>query len=145
MIRGRLLLVSVNDDFLDGVAEWVAQGAHVEITGRAHSGSEAIESIEAHGPDVVLMDVTLPDASGFDVARRIKMRDGSPFVVLLSFHDSHAARLEAWAAGADGFVAKAETTTRLMPLVLELLGRRAVGSERTVRTSRQVSPADLEE
>jgi DNA-binding NarL/FixJ family response regulator len=139
-----LLLVGVNDDFLDGLVEWVALGADVEIAGRAHSGSEAIERIDAHRPDVVLMDVTLPDASGFDVARRIKTRETSPFVVLLSFHDSHAARLEAWAAGADGFIAKSETTTRLMTLVLELLKKTdGFQRDRTVHSSRPESTTDL--
>ena len=118
-----------------------------EVLERAVHDAEIPLVASNPAPGVVLMDVTLPDASGFDVARRIKTREASPFVVLLSFHDSHAARLEAWAAGADGFVAKSETTTRLMPLVLELLGRKKVGSERdrTVPTTRQVASADLEE
>jgi two-component system response regulator (stage 0 sporulation protein A) len=140
-----VLLVDDNDDFLDGVVDWVAHDAQIEIVGRAHSGSEALGRIEELRPDMVLMDVMLPDMSGFEVARRIKSRDSAPLVVLLSFHDNHAARLEAWTAGADGFVAKSETTTRLMPLVGDLLRQRRPGHEKqdSILPSKNVPPKDL--
>jgi DNA-binding NarL/FixJ family response regulator len=119
--RARVLLVGGNEVFLDGVAAWVAPAARLEVVGRAHTGSEALECVETLRADVVLMDVTLPDMSGFETTRRIKARPGAPLVVLLSFHDSQATRLEAWAAGADGFVPKPDTADSLLPLVAKLL------------------------
>jgi DNA-binding NarL/FixJ family response regulator len=107
--------------------DWVALDAQYEVVGRAHSGSEALDQVEALRADLVLMDVILPDTSGFEVARRIKEQKDAPLVVLLSFHDSQAFRLEAWAAGADGFVSQSETTSVLIPLVGDLLRRRANG------------------
>lgn len=129
MNRARVLLVDDNDDFLDGIVDWLARFEHFEIVGRAHSGRAALERIEALGPDLVLMDVTLPDLTGFEVARELSSRADRPLIVLLSFHDTQAARLEAWASGADGFVTKSETTTRLMPLVGDLLRERGSGSQ----------------
>jgi DNA-binding NarL/FixJ family response regulator len=120
-------LVAVNDVFLDGVVEWVADDPRIEVVGRAHTGAQALESVGSLRAEMVLVDVTLPDMSGFEVARRIKSRPGAPLVVMLSFHDSHAARLEAWAAGADGFVAKSETADCLKPLVGDLLRQRHEG------------------
>ena len=127
MSRARTLLVAVNDDFLDSVIAWVADDSRIEIVGRAHSGSQALESVESLRAELVLVDVALPDISGFEVARRIKSRPGAPVLVMLSFHDSRAARLEAWAAGADGFVPQSETADRLIPLVRDLLLQRKVG------------------
>jgi len=143
--RARTLLVGGNDAFLDGVDDWVAREARFEVVGRAHSGSEALERIESLHADVVVMDVTLPDISGFEVARRIKAHADAPLVILLSFHDSQAARLEAWTAGADGFVAKSEITECLTPLVVELLGRRndGVQEQGSVIPFKRVPPADL--
>ena len=115
---------------LDGIVDWVANDAHFEIVGRVHSGSAAIDRIEALRAELVLVNVSLPDMSGFDVARRIKTRPSCPLVVLLSFHDSQAARLEGWAAGADGFVAQSEITERLTSLVAELLRNRGADSEK---------------
>jgi len=145
--RARTFLVGGNDAFLDGVVEWVARDAQFEVVGRAHSGSRALERIEALHAELVVMDVTLPDMSGFEVARRIKARDPAPLVVLLSFHDSKAARLEAWAAGADGFVAKSEITECLTPLVGDLLRQRdsVVGVEGSVISFTRVPPTEISE
>jgi len=146
--RTRVLLVDDNDDFLDGVVDWVAHDAHFEIVGRAHSGAEALEKVEAIRPDLVLMDVTLPDMTGFEVARRIKKSgEDRPLLVLLSFHDNQAARFESWVSGADGFVLKSETTTRLIPLIGDLLRQRDVRVSKRVSNipSKRVPPADLSE
>lgn len=147
MSRARTLLVGGNDVFLDGVVDWVAQDARFEIVGRAHTASQALVRIEVLGVELVLVDETLPDMNGFEIARRIKERAGAPLVVLLSFHDSHAARLEAWAAGADGFVGKSEITESLTPLVGELLRRRDVGLQErgSVSLTKPESPKEVSE
>ena len=124
--RVRVLLVEGNDDFLDGLTDWLAQNRQLEIVGRAHSGPEAIDLAERLGPDLVLMDVTIPDVSGFDAARKIKLPPDAPVVILMAFHDSHAARIAASAAGADGFVAKSEITERLMPVLRGLIDLDAI-------------------
>jgi two-component system response regulator RegX3 len=127
MSRARTLLVAGNDTFLDGVAAWMADDSRIDVVGRVHSGSEVPARIDALGVDLVLMDVSLPDLSGFEVARTIKSRPSAPLVVLLSFYDSRVARLEAWAAGADGFVPTSDTAECLMPLLDDLLRPRSVG------------------
>lgn len=144
MRRARTLLVGGNDVFLDGVDDWVAEDAQLEIVGRAHSGARALEQIEELQAELVLVDVSLPDMSGFDVARRMKARPDAPLVVLLSFYDTEAARLEAWAAGADGFVPQLETTSRLKPLVGELFHRRdvTVREPKSVSSTKPVRPGD---
>ena len=88
MRRARILLVAANDFFLDGVVDCVAGDARIEVVGRACSGAQALERVESLEAEVVLVDVTLPDMSGFDVARRIKSRPDAPMVIMSSFHDS---------------------------------------------------------
>ena len=127
MSRARTLLVAGNDTFLDGVVAWMADDPRIDVVGRAHSGADVPERVEALQVDLVLMDVSLPDVSGFEVARRIKSRPSAPLVVLLSFYDSRVARLEAWAAGADGFCPTSETAESLRPLVGDLLREKNVG------------------
>jgi DNA-binding NarL/FixJ family response regulator len=143
--RARTLLVGGNDVFLDGVVEWIVSDARLEVVGRAHSAAQALEQIEALKADLVLMDVTLPDMNGFEVTRRITAGTEAPLVILLSFHDSQVARLEAWAAGADGFVAKSEITECLAPLVGDLLRQRdvGVGEKGSVIPIKRVPPTDL--
>lgn len=116
-----MLLVDENDDFLDGLASWLAATPGIEVIGKAHSGLEALERVERLTPDLVLMDVALPDLSGFEVTRRIKELRRAPAVLLMTFHGSRAAGVAAVAAGADGCVSKADVTDRLLPAVEELL------------------------
>jgi CheY-like chemotaxis protein len=122
--RVRVLLVDENDDFLDGLAEWLAGDARLQLAGKAHSGRAALEQVERLEPDLVLMDAAIPDMNGFEVTRQIKSRPKAPLIVLLTFYESTAARLEAWAAGANGFVCKAEIAGKLMPVVQELIRQR---------------------
>ena len=94
MRRARVLLVDRSDEFLDGVEDWIAHPARLEIAGRAHTGEDALEKARSLEPEVVLIDVSLPRIDGFEVARRLKAQPGAPLVVLLSTRDTHAARLE---------------------------------------------------
>ena len=145
MSRARTLLVGSNDDFLDGVVDWMAEDVNFQVVGRAHSGTHAMDQLDVLRADLVLVDVILPDMSGFEVARRMKAREDAPLVVLLSFYDTQAARLEAWASGADGFVPQPETTTRLKPLVGALFRQRAINAGERVSLTRPVGPEDVVE
>ena len=121
----RVLLVDDNNDFLDGVSAWLTRDPAFELAGVARSGGEALTQVERLGPDVVLMDVAMPDVNGFEATRRIKSNPGAPIVILLTFHDSETARLEAMAAGADGFVPKTKVTEDLMRVIRSLLPQAA--------------------
>lgn len=126
-MRGaRTLLVAANDFFLDGVADWVAGDSRIEIVGRAHSGAQALERVQSLDVDLVLVDVLLPDTTGYEVARCLKARADAPLVVISSFDESRASRNAARAAGADAFLPKSETAAGLLPLVGELLHQREV-------------------
>lgn len=124
MSRIRVLLVDENDDFLDGVTDLLAGDARLELAGKAHSGREALEQVERLAPDLVLMDAAIPDLNGFEVTRQIRSRPDAPLTILLTFYESTAARLEAWAAGASGFVCKAEIAQKLMPVLQGLIRQR---------------------
>jgi DNA-binding NarL/FixJ family response regulator len=122
--RIRVLLVDDNDDFLDGLTAWLAGDPRLELAGKAHSGRAAIDKVERLRPDLVLMDAAIPDMNGFEATRTVKSRPGAPQIVLLTFHESKAFRVEAWAAGADGFVSKADIANNLMPVVRDLVDKR---------------------
>jgi DNA-binding NarL/FixJ family response regulator len=79
-----------------------------EIVGEAGDGHSALAQMEALGPDLILLDVQLPDIDGFEVATRITQLDPGPAVVLVSSHDSGDFGSLVGACGARGFVAKAD-------------------------------------
>jgi DNA-binding NarL/FixJ family response regulator len=129
----RVLLVDDNHDFLEGVSAWLARDPAFELAGVARSGGEALTQIGRLDPDVVLMDVAMPDINGFEASRRIKSEPDAPLVILLTFHESETARAEALAAGADGFVPKTRVTEDVMRVIRNLLSQAAGRKQEKVR------------
>ena len=79
----------------------------------AASGSEALVSASTHNPDVVLLDLGLPDGDGVDVTRRLRAWSGAPIVVI-SARDQEADKVAALDAGADDYLTKPFGTGELM-------------------------------
>jgi DNA-binding NarL/FixJ family response regulator len=81
-----------------------------EVVGEAEDGESAIEASARLHPDVVLLDVQLPDIDGFEVARRLTSNGGGPSVVLVSSRDGCDYGSLIVGSGASGFVPKNELT-----------------------------------
>ena len=78
------------------------------VVGEAGDGAEALAAAGELAPELVLLDVALPDLDGFEVARRLTADGGGPVVVLTSSRDWSEQAGLVTASGARGFVAKAE-------------------------------------
>ena len=78
----------------------------LEVVAEAGDGKEALEAVRELGPDVVVLDVTMPEMSGLDVARTLREEGSSARVLILSMHDDPEYVLQAVRAGADGYVLK---------------------------------------
>ena len=78
----------------------------LRIVGEANTGGQALELVEKLKPDVVIMDITLPDVSGIDATRRIKKSFPSVAVVALTIHEDQQYFFEMLQAGASGYVPK---------------------------------------
>ena len=143
----RVLLVDDNDEFLEGVTAWLMDGDLFDLVGKAHSGTTALEKVKRLAPELVLMDVAVSDMNGFETTRQIRMLPNSPAVILLTFHESQTARLEAWAAGAEGLIDKARVTEQLLSLIRHLFADRMpdrIGTKKDIRLPRhQGPPRDL--
>ena len=77
------------------------------LVGEAKDGNEALALVTEFAPDVVILDIELPDKDGYMVARSLKALPNAPLVLFLSVHDDLYAKQQAAAAGGDGFVEKA--------------------------------------
>jgi two-component system response regulator EvgA len=81
------------------------------VVGEAQDGREALALVDELGPEIVLLDVQLPDLSGFEVAEQLRQRNGAaPSVVLVSSRDAADYGGLIAACGARGFVPKGELT-----------------------------------
>lgn len=112
-----VLLVDDSPAFLTLVALFLAIDPQIVIVGSARSGREALVQVTHLQPDLVLMDVHMPDMDGLEATRRIKAQSGAPRIVVCTLMTSSEYRAAAETAGADGFLDKAAFTTLLLPLI----------------------------
>jgi DNA-binding NarL/FixJ family response regulator len=78
----------------------------IEVIGEAADGREALEQARALEPDVILMDIRMPELDGLEATRRLGGADGAPRVLMLTTFDLDEYVYEAMKAGASGFLLK---------------------------------------
>jgi two-component system response regulator NreC len=76
----------------------------IEIVGEASSGQNAINLVQQLSPDVVVMDLQMPDMNGIEATRRIKSRYPDCYVLALTIHEDQQYFFQMLAAGASGYV-----------------------------------------
>ena len=101
-----ILLVDDHPLFLDGVRAAVTGAEDVEIVGEATDARGAVTAAAELAPDVVLLDVGLPDGSGIDVAREILAAQPGVRVLMMTMSDEDETVVSAMRAGARGYVVK---------------------------------------
>ena len=106
MARIRLLLVDDHEVVRSGLRMLLENQADLKILGEADTGKQALEMVETLNPDVVIMDITLPDISGIEATRRIKESHPDVAVVALTIHEDQQYFFEMLQAGASGYVPK---------------------------------------
>src|SRR5262249_7059824 len=125
--RARLLLVDQNDLLIEMISACLDRAQGIEIAGSAKTGAEAIALVERLRPDVVLLNLTLPDMSGLTALRKMKLQEEPPIVIVMTFHCSNAARAAIRDLGADDCIIKSEVARTLSPMVERLIGQRRIG------------------
>lgn len=123
MRKLRILLVDDHPGFINAAVRHLRKLDWIEITGMAGNGIEAITQCEALRPDVVLMDLAMPEMGGLQATRLIKAQDDAPFIVIASHFDDVEHREHTLRAGADAFVSKLAYIHDVMPILERVAGR----------------------
>jgi DNA-binding NarL/FixJ family response regulator len=89
-----------------------------DVIGEAGDGAGAVETIERLDPDVVLLDVLLPDIDGFEVARRVMEGSSRPAIVLTSTREASDYGTKVSQAGVRGFISKGDLSRERLEIVL---------------------------
>jgi DNA-binding NarL/FixJ family response regulator len=116
-VSAKVLIVDDHAGFRRGAREMLEAGGYVVI-GEADTLQSARAVLRSSPADVVLLDIRLPDGSGFELAAELAGRPGSPIVVLTSSRDAHDYGDRLVTCGAKGFIPK----HRLTPETLRSLG-----------------------
>lgn len=102
----RLLLVDDHEMVRTGLRMLLERQADLIIVGEASTASQALQLVEETQPDVIIMDITLPDENGIRATRRVKEKYPDVAVVALTIHEDEQYFFEMLQAGASGYVPK---------------------------------------
>jgi DNA-binding NarL/FixJ family response regulator len=102
----RVLCVDDHPVVRDGIAAIINLQPDMVLAGAAATGGEALERFFELRPDVALVDLQLPDMSGFDLIKKIKDKSPNARIIVLSSHEGDVDIQRALEAGAQGYVAK---------------------------------------
>jgi|KBSSwiStaDraftv2_1062776.scaffolds.fasta_scaffold33795_5 two-component system, NarL family, nitrate/nitrite response regulator NarL len=90
----------------EGIRQVLQAGEEFEVVGQAANGAEALRLVETLAPDVLVLDVSMPEQSGIEVTSALRDRGSSVRVLMLSVHDHPQYVIEAVRAGARGYLRK---------------------------------------
>ena len=113
--------------------EALGKADDIEVVGEAGTAAETLTMIEDKRPDVLILDITFPDKSGFDVLDELRKRDTAPLVVVLTWHTEPSYAARAIQGGAHAFVSKSVEPEELLAAI------------RAVSRGETVMPAGTEE
>jgi two-component system, NarL family, nitrate/nitrite response regulator NarL len=109
MQRGRTVLIVDDHDAFRSLARSLLEAEGFEVVGEASDGGSAIDTVLRLRPDIVLLDVQLPNLDGFAVAERLAaVHRDRPVVVLVSSRDASSYRRRLAATPARGFITKSQ-------------------------------------
>jgi DNA-binding NarL/FixJ family response regulator len=129
--------VLIADDqtlFRTGLARMLAADPRVEVVGQARDGAEAIDQARARKPNVVLMDLQMPNVTGVEATRRLRRESPAIQVLALSAYADKTTVREALASGARGFVDKNITFEEILEKIL-VLAPKTSGRTRRARAN----------
>ena len=115
--RIRVLLVDDHALFREGVRSLLATQPDLEVVGEVEDGRAAVRQALALKPDVVLMDITMPNLDGIEATRQIHARDEAIKVLVLTMHDNEEVFFRSLNAGASGYVLKRSGGQELMAAI----------------------------
>jgi DNA-binding NarL/FixJ family response regulator len=118
----RVLVVDDHPAFRRALTSALRMVKSIEVAGEASGGIAAAERAAEVEPDLVLMDLSMPDLNGIDAMRRIHKKSPDLPVVILTAHADPGVEKEARAAGASGFLAKGTTLEDLVFVLHEAAG-----------------------
>jgi len=114
----RILLVDDQTLLCEVLKTWLEVEDDFEIIGVAHNGNEALSQIESLSPDVVLMDIDMPEMDGLNATKIISERFPDVKVIFLSGHDEDDYLGKSLRAGAKGYLLKNTTAEELELIVI---------------------------
>ena len=116
-MKTRILLVDDHELIRRGIRSILANEPEFEVCAEAANGRQAVQMVETLRPDVVVMDLAMPELNGIEAMRQIHRGSHHPKVLALSLHESEQFASEAIQAGASGYLFKSDAAQEVVQAV----------------------------
>lgn len=123
MSRARLLLADDHEEFLAVEARLLEP--EFEVVTTARDGREVLQEVGRLGPDIAILDISMPVMDGIQTARRLRASGSPTKIIFMTIHKDQDYVHAALAAGALGYVVKSQLATDLLPALREVLAGRS--------------------
>jgi len=117
MTEIRVLIADDHTLFRESLRSLLKAAENIEVVGEAGDGAEAVSKAIQLKPDVVLMDIAMPNLNGLQATRQIKREIPSVKVLILTMYETEQFILEMLRCGASGYILKRASTRELIPAI----------------------------
>ena len=119
---GKKVLIVDDAAFMRMLLKDIVTKAGFEVVGEAANGKEAVEKYKELKPDVVTMDITMPEMNGIEAVKEIKKIDPNANIIMVSAMGQQAMVIEAIQAGAKDFIVKPFQPARVIEALKKVVG-----------------------
>ena len=125
----RVLIVDDQTLFRNGLARLLDEDERIEVIGQAIDGADAVKQVARLKPDVVLMDVKMPNVDGIEATRQAIEADPTAKVLVLTTFETDSQVIQALKAGASGYVLKDSSASAIVSSIVAVMsGERVMAS-----------------
>lgn len=124
----RIVIADDHQIFRDGLKGLLEAASDTEVVGEAETGAEAVELADEQRPDLILMDLQMPDVNGIEATRRIMSAHSDINILMLTMFDDDHSVFAAMRAGARGYVLKGAKREKMLRAVRAVAGGEAIFS-----------------
>lgn len=118
----RILIADDHVLIREGLKTMLGDEPDFEVVGEASTGQDAIDAVERLSPDILILDISIPGKNGFDVLAELKKRNSRTPVLFLTMHPEERYAINAFKAGAVGYVTKETAGTELVKAIRKVAG-----------------------
>ena len=135
----RILIADDHEVVRKGLRQVIEETSDLVVTGEASNGHEVLEKIRKNDHDLVVLDIGLPDISGLDVLKQVKIECPQLPVVILSIYPEEQYAVRALKAGASGYLTKESASDELITAIRKVYdGRKYVSTTLAERLAKEL-------
>lgn len=118
----KVLIVDDHEEYLQMICEYLRRINGYKQIKISRRGDDGFDTAESFCPEIIILDMTLPDMNGIELARELRKTIPEVGIIMVTGHDPSGHRTAALAAGVDEFIPKMDIFSELIPAIDKLLG-----------------------